>query len=128
MYKNDYLMALIENFFNTVKKLTRTDINIVENDFEVQFNSFLLKNFGIEIAQIGQLDVDLFSQLIYNDENKKDLVIVFLKMAKVLKLKNLILSQLYVELAHKILTKKTVDFVYDDGSKDQIISNLLKSL
>jgi hypothetical protein len=128
MYKQDILQKIIEYFFTAIRKLIKLDIEVTENNFEQQCNNLFLKTFGVNLDEINKIDKTKFSTIIYNEENKNDMVFLLLKIAKNYKSSNPKLSLAYFNLSKELWERSSKLYYFEDEDSKKEILKLFKDL
>lgn len=121
MYKQDILLKVIEDFFTTIRIITKLDIEIKSDDFEQMLNDLFYKTFGITSGEIAEIDIEKHSSIIYDEKNKIDLVYLLLKSAKYFFISNPKLSKSYVDFSKSIWLRESKTLhLYNESLKNEI--------
>lgn len=115
MYEQDIFQRIIEQFFEAIRKIIRTDIEIHTVDFEEQCNGILLKTFQMPIEGVRKIDREKYDNLLFNDDYHLEVALFFFKIAKYYSENNRVLSSGYYELAEEIYHHKSK--TYRDDSQ-----------
>jgi hypothetical protein len=121
MYEQDIFQRIIEQFFEAIRKIIKSDIEIHAVDFEQQCNEALLKTFKTPIEGIPRIDREKFHDLLFNDNHYLEAALFFFKIAKYYSENNKDLASEYYQLAEEIYHHKTKTYRNDSQKlKDQI--------
>ena len=112
MYKQDYLLKVIEDFFLVLKLIIKIDVFEENSNFEKEMNELFLKTFCINLKEIDKIDLEKYSEIIHNEENRNYMIVALLKLAKYYQLKDSDLSNSYIELSKYLFNQisKTINF------------------
>ncbi|WP_445719506.1 hypothetical protein [Flavobacterium sp.] len=128
MYNQDFLLRTIDDFFSTIRKLVKLDIDEEREDFEKQVNDLFNSHFDLEICNVNELLNNKNFNQYFNHYDKQILVLLFLKISKLyFKIDN-DLSFKYLALAKKTLESKNSFYFYESEYLSKTIKNYLNYL
>ncbi len=128
MYNQDYLLRTIDDFFSTIRKLVKLDIDEEKEDFEKQVNDLFNSHFDLEICNVNELLNNKNFNQYFNHHDKQFLALLFLKISKLYFKINNDLSIKYLNLAKKILESKDSFYFYENENLTKEIKNYLNYL
>lgn len=129
MQKQDFLLKHIEYFFNALKNLLGMDFErITMEKFEETCDDFLRRNFEVGLSEIDNLDKEKYQHLLFNENHRTLIVLLFLRIAKLYHAKTPALSKKYFQLSQEILNHSYITFPLIKNEIDEEISKLSQEL
>jgi hypothetical protein len=128
MYKQDILQKIIEYFFSTIRKLIKVDIEVLQINFEQQCNNLLLDTFDVSIQNISMIDKEKYASIIYNEENKHEMVLLLLKIATLYSSTNSKLAIEYLDLSKEVWNKPSKIYSFKKENSKKQIDELFQDL
>jgi hypothetical protein len=128
MYKQDFLQKIIEYFFTAIRKLIKLDIEVLESNFEQQCNSLFLDTFNVSLQNINNIDKDKYASIIYNEENKEEIVLLLLKIASFYSNKDSKLTKEYLDLSKDVWEKPSKTFSFKKENSKKLIDQLFQDI
>ena len=128
MYNQDFLLRTIDDFFSTIRKLVKLDIDEEKEDFEKQVNHLFNNHFDLEVGNINELLSNKNFNQYLNHYDKQFLVLLFLKISRLYFKIDSDLSFKYLSLAKKTLESKNSFYFYENENLSKKIKYYLNYL